>query len=287
MSQLNPSEVSATPTTTTLDLAAVKTRQQATWSSGDFSIIGTTLQIVGENLCETVDIRAGQRVLDVACGNGNATLAAARRWATTTGLDYVPALLADAAARAKAEKLPVTLVEGDAENMPFKSGEFDVVLSTFGVMFAPDHQRAANELLRVVRPGGSIGLANWTPDGFVGKLLATVGTFVPPPAGLLSPARWGTREHIVNLFGDDASSIHIERRQFSFRYTSAAHLVEVFRTYYGPTFKAFGALDPQNQRALTTAFEKLVDAHNIGGPGSVVVPADYLEIVITRAGGSS
>lgn len=265
-----------------LDLEAVKARQQATWASGDFAVIGTTLQIVGEQLCEAVDLRAGERVLDVACGNGNATLAAARRFAHVTGIDYVPSLLDKARARAEAEGLPVDLMTADAEALPFADASFDVVLSTFGVMFTPDHARAADELVRVVRPGGRIALANWTPSGFIGELLLTVGKHVPPPAGLARPSAWGTRRHLAELLGDRVGVLEITRREFDFRYASAAHFVDVFRRYYGPTHKAFGALDATRAAALEADILALVASYDRGGGRGMVVPAEYLEVVATR-----
>ncbi len=266
-----------------VDFTAIKTKQQATWASGDFAVIGTTLQIVGETLCETVDLRAGERVLDVACGNGNATLAAARRFAHVTGADYVPELLAKARMRADAESLPVELVEADAEALPFADASFDVVLSTFGVMFAPDHATTASELARVCRPGGRIGLANWTPDGFIGELFGVVGRHVPPPPGLTPPSMWGKREHLAAIFGDAVSSIAVTRKDFAFRYESAAHFIDVFRSFYGPTLKAFAALDEKGRAALTKDMEALLARWDRGGGRSLVVPATYLEVVATRA----
>jgi ubiquinone/menaquinone biosynthesis C-methylase UbiE len=264
------------------DFAAIKAKQQATWASGDFAVVGTTLQIVGETLAEAVDVRAGELVLDVAAGNGNATLAAARRFAEVTSTDYVPALLEKGAARAKAEGLAVTYQVADVEALPYASGSFDVVLSTFGVMFAPQHQTSANELLRVLRSGGRIGLANWTPEGFIGQLFKVIGALLPPPAGLKSPALWGTEPHIVDLFGSQADSIRTERRVFNFRYFSAAHWLQVFRDYYGPTHKAFAALDAKGQKELAANISALLERLNVGGPGSLIVPAEYLEIVIVR-----
>jgi SAM-dependent methyltransferase len=265
-----------------IDFDAVKTRQKATWASGDFAIIGTTLQIVGETLCEAVDIRAGERVLDVACGNGNATLAAARRFARVMGTDYVPSLLDKAMVRARAENLSIDFREADAEALPFEDGSFDVVLSTYGVMFAPNQALAATELLRVCRRGGRIGLANWTPTGFIGALLRLVGKHVPPLPGLMSPSLWGKREHLASLFGDGVSSLEVTHRDFNFRYASAAHFIDVFRRYYGPTHKAFAALDADGQAALTKDLEALLGEHNRGGSDSLIVPADYLEVVAVR-----
>ncbi|MBX3634814.1 MAG: class I SAM-dependent methyltransferase [Rubrivivax sp.] len=264
------------------DLEAVKRRQQATWASGDFAVIGTTLQIVGESLAEAVDLRAGERVLDVAAGNGNATLAAARRFADVTSTDYVPALLDKGAARAAAEGLSVRFEVADAEALPFPDASFDVVLSTFGAMFTPDHRRAAGEMLRVLRPGGRIGLANWTPEGLIGRLFKIVGAHVPPPAGVASPALWGTESHLAGLFGGQVAHMHCERRLFHFRYRSAAHWLQVFRDYYGPTHKAFAALDAAGQQALQRDVTALLEQVNTGGASSLVLPAEYLEIVITK-----
>ncbi|MBA4261354.1 MAG: SAM-dependent methyltransferase [Comamonadaceae bacterium] len=264
------------------DYAAIKQRQQATWASGDYAVIGTTLQIVGENLAEAVDMRAGERVLDVAAGNGNASLAAARRCAQVTSTDYVPALLDKGRDRARAEGLDIRFQQADAEALPFGDASFDTVLSTFGVMFTPEHPRAASEMLRVLRSGGRIGLANWTPGGFIGRLFKLIGAHVPPPAGLLSPVLWGTESHIVELFGSQAAQIHCEHRHFNFRYRSAAHWVQVFRELYGPTHKAFGALDAPGAQSLERAITALLDELNVAGPQSLVVPSEYLEIVITK-----
>jgi len=264
------------------DYAAVKQRQQATWASGDFAIIGVTLQIVGEALAEAANIRASERVLDVAAGNGNATLAAARRFAAVTSTDYVPALLDKGRARAAAEGLQVDFRVADAEDLPFKDGSFDAVLSTFGAMFTPDHTRPAREMLRVVRSGGRIGLANWTPDGFIGQLFKVIGAYIPAPAGLKSPALWGTEPHLVELFGAGAAKIQASRRIFNFRYRSAAHWMQIFRDFYGPTHKAFAALDAAGQDALAKDIATLLNRHNTAGPVSLVVPSEYLEVVITR-----
>ncbi|MCW5610383.1 MAG: class I SAM-dependent methyltransferase [Rubrivivax sp.] len=268
--------------TATPDLEAVKRRQQATWASGDFAVIGTTLQIVGESLAEAVDLRAGERVLDVAAGNGNATLAAARRFADVTSTDYVPALLDKGRARAAAEGLAVQFQVADAEALPFPDARFDVVLSTFGAMFTPDHRRSAGEMLRVLRPGGRLGLANWTPEGFIGRLFKIVGAHVPPPAGVASPALWGTESHLAALFGGQAAQIRCERRVFNFRYRGIAHWLQVFRDYYGPTHKAFAALDAGGQQALQHDITVLLEQANTGGVSSLVVPAEYLEIVVIK-----
>ncbi len=264
------------------DYAAIKQRQQATWASGDFAIVGATLQIVGESLAEAADVRAGERVLDVAAGNGNATLAAARRFAEVVSTDYVPALLDKGRARAEAEHLDVRFQVADAEALPFEDGRFDVVLSTFGAMFTPEHRRAAGEMMRVLRPGGRLGMANWTPEGFIGRLFKVIGRHVPPPAGLQSPALWGSEAHLRELFGANAAALRTERRQFNFRYRSAAHFLQVFRDYYGPTHKAFGALDAAGQAALARDVTALLDEMNVAGPGSLVVPGEYLEVVVTK-----
>jgi ubiquinone/menaquinone biosynthesis C-methylase UbiE len=267
---------------TTPDLAAIKQRQQATWASGDFAVIGTTLQIVGELLAEAADIRADEQVLDVAAGNGNATLAAARRFAQVTSTDYVPALLDKGKERARAEGLSVQFQVADAENLPFADSSFDAVLSTFGVMFSPDHLSSAREMLRVLRAGGRIGMANWTPEGFIGRLFKVIGAHLPPPSGLTPPALWGTHAHLDKLFGVHAAQIQCERRYFQFRYKSAAHWIQVFRDFYGPTHKAFAALDAKGQQALERDITALLADSNAAGPASLVVPAEYLEIVITK-----
>ena len=263
------------------DFAAIKARQQGAWSSGDYAVVGTTLQIVGEELCEALDIRAGQKVLDVAAGNGNVSLAAARRWCDVMATDYVPALLERARERAAAERLEIEFREADAEALPFKDRSFDVVVSTFGVMFTADQEKAAAELMRVCKPGGKIGLANWTPDGFIGQLFKTIGKHLPPPAGVKSPALWGTQARITEMFGSQAASIKAEPRSFVFRYRSAQHWLEVFKTYYGPLLKAFAGLQPPAQAALTTDVIALINRFNRSGDASMVVPSEYLEIVIT------
>ena len=270
------------PTPTVPDLAAVKKRQQGAWSSGDYAVVGTTLQIVGEELCEALDVRAGQSVLDVAAGNGNVTLAAARRWCHVVSTDYVPALLERGRERAAAERLDVEFRQADAEALPFAEHTFDVVVSTFGVMFTPDQDRAAAELIRVCKPGGKIGLANWTPDGFIGQVFKTIGKYLPPPAGVRSPALWGTGTRINELFGAQAAATRIGQRAFAFRYLSAQHWLDVFRTYYGPLQKAFAALDASGQAELAQDLIALVGQFNRAIDASMVVPSDYLEIVITR-----
>lgn len=265
-----------------VDFGAVKQRQQAIWASGDYAIIGTTLQIVGENLIEAVDLRAGERVLDVAAGNGNATLAAARRFAQVTSTDYVPELLERGAERARANGLDIRFQVADAESLPFADGSFDVALSTFGVMFSPQQARAAQELVRVVHSGGRIGLANWTPEGFIGDLFRLIAAYAPPPAGLQSPMLWGAEPRIVELFGPESADIRCERRIYNFRYQSPAHWIEVFRNYYGPTYKLYATLEPERQAALTRDITALLERLNVGGADSLVIPGEYLEVVIRR-----
>jgi SAM-dependent methyltransferase len=263
------------------DFAAIKQRQQATWASGNYAVVGTSLQIVGETLAESADIRAGERVLDVAAGNGNATLAAARRFAHVTSTDYVQSLLDKGRERARAEGLEVSFEIADAEALPYADASFDAVLSTFGVMFAPDHAASARELLRVTRPGGRIGLANWTPDSFIGRLFKLIGVYVSPPAGVQPPPLWGSEAHLRQLFGP-AVQMRCERRTFNFRYASPAHWIQVFRDFYGPTHKAFAALDAAGQHALTRDLTALLEQLNTAGAGSLVVPSEYLEAVITK-----
>jgi SAM-dependent methyltransferase len=269
-----------TVTAVTPDYSAIKQRQHATWSAGDYAVVGTTLQIVGERLCEAIDLLAGEQVLDVAAGNGNATLAAARRFAHVTSTDYVGALLERGKERAAAERLPVTFQQADAEDLPFPDGSFDVALSTFGVMFAPHQEKAASELSRVVGPGGRIGLANWTPEGFIGQLFKIIGKHVAPPAGVKSPALWGTEARLAELF--PGHRIHASKQIFNFRYKSQAHWLEVFKTYYGPTHKAFASLDAPKQAALESDMVELLTRFNRGGAGTFVVPSEYLEIVVTQ-----
>lgn len=266
-----------------IDFDAVKARQQAAWASGDYAVIGTTLQIVGEQLAEACDLRCDEQVLDVAAGNGNATLAAARRGARVTSTDYVGALLERGAERARAERLEVQFQTADAEALPFADASFDAVLSTFGVMFAPNHAQAADEMLRVCRPGGRIGLANWTPEGFIGQLFKTLGRHLPPPAGLQPPPLWGQAAHLQALFGAGAARIDVTLRDFMFRYRSAAHFVDVFRRWYGPVHKAFGALPSEGAAALEADLLALLARSNRAGDTSLVVPSQYAEVVVTRA----
>ena len=266
----------------TPDLTAIKGRQQKAWSAGDYGRVGVTLTMMGELLAEAVDLKPGQRVLDVACGNGNASLAAARRFCDVTGIDYVPMLLEEARKRAEAERLSIDLREGDAEALPFEDASFDVVLSTLGVMFAPDQDKAAQELLRVCRPGGTIGMVNWVPDGYVGDLFRTIGEHVPPPAGLKPPFRWGTEGGLDELLSEGIGPLQTRRRSFVWRFPSARHHVRFLRDYYGPLNKAFGALEEEGQRALDEDLISLVESYNRSDDGTAVWGADYLEVVATR-----
>ena len=265
----------------TPDLAALKSRQQAAWASGDYSVIGARLQIVGESLCEALDLRSGEKVLDIAAGNGNATLAAARRWAEVTSTDYVPELLERGRERAMANGLAVEFQQADAEALPFKDASFDVVVSTFGVMFTPDQDKAAKEMLRVCRPGGRIGMANWTPESFIGQVFKTIGKHIPPMPGVRSPALWGTKARLEEMFGGQAG-IEATSRMYNFRYRSPAHWLEVFRTWYGPVYKAFEALPQPGKTALEEDFLALIARFNRAKDGTMVVPAEYLEVVIHK-----
>jgi len=279
---MTASSAAASQTSVLPDLAALKARQHGAWSSGDYAIVGTTLQLVGEELCEALDIRSGQKVLDVAAGNGNATLAAARRWCEVVSTDYVPSLLERGRSRAAADGLSIEFKEADAEALPFADASFDAVVSTFGVMFTPDQDKAAAELNRVCKRGGKIGLANWTPEGFIGQLFKTLGKYLPPPAGTKSPALWGTEARIKEMFGPSAASIRSERRNFNFRYRSPEHFLDVFKSYYGPMLKAFAALDAANQQGFRNDLLALMARMNRADDGTMVVPSEYLEVVITK-----
>ena len=264
------------------DLRALKSKQQAAWSSGDYAVIGRTVQIVGEQLAEAMDLRAGQTVLDVAAGNGNITLAAARRWCEVTSTDYVESLLALGRKRAEAEGLQVKFQFADAEDLPFADASFDAVVSTFGGMFSPDQDRTAAEMTRVCKSGGRIGLANWTPEGFIGNLLKTIGKYLPPPAGVKSPAVWGVRDWVQTTFGAAVSKITAEPRHLTFRYRSAQHFLDIFQTYYGPVLKAFAAIEETGRKELARDIIDLVGRFNKSGDHTMVVPSEYLEVVITK-----
>jgi ubiquinone/menaquinone biosynthesis C-methylase UbiE len=269
-------------TTATVDLAAVKQRQQTNWSAGNYAVIGTSLQLVGEELLETLDLPAGSSVLDVAAGNGNASLAAARRGCVVTAVDYVPSLIEQLQGRAAAEGLTVDARVGDAEALDVADGSFDAVTSIFGVMFTADQERAAAELLRACRPGGTIALVNWTPDSFVGDIFRTIGAHVPPPAGVRSPMQWGTEERLQELFGADVGWLEVTRKAFVFRYQSAEHLVEAFRTYYGPMVKAFEALDATGKDALYAELVALAERHNTSDT-ALRIPSTYVQVLAQRA----
>jgi ubiquinone/menaquinone biosynthesis C-methylase UbiE len=266
-------------TATDLDRAAVKERQRLTWASADYGAVAALIVPMAERLAEAADLRAGDTVLDVATGTGNAALAAARCGCAVTGLDYVPALLERGRARAVAEGLNVAFAEGDAESLPYADGSFDAVLSCVGVMFAPDQERAAAELVRVCRPGGKIALANWTPPGFVGGMFRTVSKHVPPPPGLKPPGLWGTAQRLGELFAGAVSDLRIEHREFVFRFRSANHFVEFFRTRYGPVTKAFEALDEADREHLHADLAALVAAYDRAHGQTVAIPSEYLEVI--------
>lgn len=265
-----------------IDLNAIKARQQKSWSTGDYSVIGATLIIISEELCEAVDLHAGQSVLDVATGSGNTAIAASRRFCQVVGIDYIPAQLEVGRRRADVEQLPVTFQEGDTENIPFADASFDVVLSTLGVMFTPDQEKAASELLRVCRSGGKIGLANWTPTSFVGDIFRIIGKYNPPAPGLKSSALWGTSERLRELFGDSISSLQTTKRDFMFRYRSPAHWLEIFSAYYGPIFTAFQSLDAAGRKELAQDLTALLKKYNVATDGTLLVPGEYLESVALR-----
>lgn len=275
-------ENNVTDQTQAPNLSAIKDRQQKTWTSGNYSRIGNTLVIMGELLCEAVDVHAGDKVLDVATGSGNTAISAARRFCDTTGIDYVPELIEDARKRAEVEGMEITFDVGDAEDLPYPDASFDVVLSTLGVMFAPNQEKVAEELLRICRPGGKIGLANWTPEGFIGHMFRTLGKHVPPPPGIKPPPLWGTEERLQELLGEGVASLEVTQRSYKFRYPSAGHLIEYFRSYYGPTLKAFESLDPAGQEALAEDLKQLLEHWNTSGDATLIVPSDYLEVVAVR-----
>ena len=265
-----------------VDFGTIKTRQRDTWAAGDFGMIAWNTAFVGELLCEAADLRAGQRVLDVACGSGNVALAAGRRFCAATGVDFVPALIERARERAAAERLPVQFEIGDAEDLPFADASFDVVLSTFGSMFAPDQQKAAAELLRVCRPGGKIGLASWTPEGMWGELFRLHTQYLPPPPGLKPPALWGTEAHLRELFGGAVRELSARTRNALFRYRSPQHQFEFFSTYFGPTIKVLEALDEPGGRRFAADYQAVLERFNRSGDATLVAAAEYLEAVAIR-----
>lgn len=267
-----------------IDLQAVRQAQQKTWSEGDFAMVAGMVMMVSEELVEALDIVPGERVLDVACGSGNAALAAARRsWGNVVGVDFVPALLERGRERAAAERLDVEFVEGDAAELPFGDAEFDVVTSVFGAMFSPTQEQAAAELLRVCKPGGRIGMANWVPDGGVGKMFMTIAKHAPPPAGVQSPLLWGTEERLRELFGDRVSELRVERRASRQAFRSADHFLDFFRTYFGPTKVAFERVGPEGEEALTADLRGYLEESNTAGDRALVLKPEYLQVIATRA----
>ncbi len=270
------------PQTQKPDMSAIKERMQKIWTSGDYAKIGNPLVIMGELLCEAADLRSGDKVLDVATGSGNTALSAARRFCEVTGMDLAPEWIEHARRRAEAESMNITFEVGDAENLSYPDASFDVVLSTLGVMFCPNQEKAADEMLRVCRSGGKIGLANWTPDSFIGNMLRTVGKHVPPPPGIKPPPVWGTEERLRELLGEGISSLETTLRSYIFRYPSAEYFVEYFREYYGPTVRAFAALEPEGKDALARDLKELLNSRNSSSDETLVVSSDYLEVVAVR-----
>jgi ubiquinone/menaquinone biosynthesis C-methylase UbiE len=266
----------------TVDFNAVKERQRMGWESGDYPRVGNTLQLIAERLVDAAGLHAGRRVLDVACGQGNAAIAAARRFAEATGVDYATNLLDQGRERAEAEHLGVTFTDGDAERLPFPDGSFDTTLSTVGVMFAPDQERAAAELVRVTRAGGTIALASWTPDSLVGEMFKTIGRYAPPPAGLRSPMLWGTESRLAELFGDRVEWVSLARRTFYFCYHSPEHFSEWFRHYYGPITRLAGSLDEDTAARFAADLAEVPRAFNRAEDGTVLAAGDYLEAVGVR-----
>ena len=269
-------------TLATPDFEAIKDRQRSMWGAGDYGAVGTRLVVMGEQLCDSADIRAGERVLDVACGHGITALAAARRFAEVTAIDYVPALIDRGRERAQADRLPVRFEVADAEALPFPDGSFDVVTSTVGVMFAPNQAQAAAEMLRVCRPGGRIALTSWTPEGFLGQLFRIVASVAPPPPGVASPMRWGTERGLQELFGDGIAALDAQRRRYRMCYLSADHWLDFFRANYGPVLRLFAALDAPRQEALAAEIKALLARHDEGAGRGLLIRAEYLEAVAQR-----
>jgi SAM-dependent methyltransferase len=278
-----PATRSVAAMTTSLALDGIKAKQQKTWASGDYGAVAALIHPIAEDLVQSADLPAGARVLDVATGTGNAAIAAARCRCEVTGVDYVQELLDRGRERAAAEHLPVTFIEGDAEALPAGDGSYDAVFSVVGAMFAPDQERTAAELTRVVRSGGTIGMANWTPDGFIGDLFRTVGRHVPPPPGVRAPAEWGSEPRLRELFGDRVSDLRVTPRDFVFRFGTAEEFADYFRVNYGPTLKAFEALDEDRGKLLHADLVELATGHNTATDGTLRVPAAYLAVLATRA----
>jgi SAM-dependent methyltransferase len=264
------------------DLAAVTAAQQQMWATGDFHRIGNGQVIVGERLALALQVHAGERVLDVAGGAGNAALAAARRWADVTCTDYVPDLLEHARARAAAEQLPLRVEVADAQDLPYPDGSFDVVVSTYGAMFAPDQERTASELLRVLRPGGRLGLANWTPDGFVGSMFRLIAEHRPLPAGVRPPSRWGTREGLEQLLGPGTDSIAVRERHYEFAFPSAPALYDLFAEFFGPIATLLPQLEAEQRASFRERWIALAEDLNTATDGTLCFPGAYLEVVAVR-----
>ncbi|HYJ18009.1 MAG TPA: class I SAM-dependent methyltransferase [Burkholderiales bacterium] len=264
------------------DFSAVKAQQQKTWSTGDFAVIGWNTVYPGELICEAVGLRAGQKVLDVATGSGNAALSAARRGCEATGIDYVPALIGRARERAAAERLPARFEVGDCEDIPFPDGSFDAVLSVYGSIFAPDAEKAAQELVRVCKPGGKIGMSNWTPAGFWGQTFGLVGKYLPPPPGVRPPAEWGTEKRLKELFGASTASMKITERSALFRYQDSQHWIRVFSTYFGPIMRALATLQEPRRAEFLKELDDILNRFNKSGDDTLVVSADYLEVVAVK-----
>lgn len=266
------------------DLQAVTQMQQKVWSEGDFAMVANLVSYPSENLAEALEIVPDERVLDVACGSGNAALAAARRaWGNTVGADFVPALLERGRERAAAERLEIEFVEADAQDLPFEDASFDVVVSVYGAMFAPDQERTAAELLRVTKPGGRIGMANWTPEGGVGGMFMTIAKHAPPPPGINPPLLWGTEDRLRELFGDQISDLKIERRISRQPFRSPDHYIEFFRRFFGPVKMAFERVGPDGEQALEDDLRAYLEAHNSAGDRALVLEAEYLRVIATRA----
>ncbi|HEY5977548.1 MAG TPA: class I SAM-dependent methyltransferase [Solirubrobacterales bacterium] len=268
----------------TPDLKAVTQVQQQIWSKGDFAMVANLVYHPAEDLAEALELVPDEKALDVACGSGNLAIAAARRtWGGTVGADYVPALLERGRERAAAERLDVEFVEADAQELPFEDGAFDVAMSIYGAMFAPDQPKAAAELLRVVKPGGRIGMANWAPDGAVGTMFKTISKHAPPPPGVESPLRWGTEEGVRELFGDGISDLRLERRISRQPFRSADHYIDFFRSYFGPTQTAYERVGPDGEQALTDDLRAFLESANTAGDRALVLEAEYLRVIATRA----
>jgi ubiquinone/menaquinone biosynthesis C-methylase UbiE len=266
------------------NLDAMRQGQQKTWSAGDFGMVAGLVMMVSEELAESIEIVPGERVLDVACGSGNGALAAARRaWGNVVGVDFVPSLLERARKRAATEQLDIEFVEGDAAELPFEDASFDVVISIFGAMFAPDQEKAAAELLRVCKPGGRIGMANWVPDGPVSSMFATVAKYAPPPPGFTPPVLWGTEERVRELFGDGVSSLRTERRVSRQAFRSADHYLDFFRSYFGPIKMAFERAGAENEEALIADLRAHLEQANTAGDRAMVLEPEYLQVIATRA----